>query len=158
MTRIGITGHQILPQEAAEFAERGIRAILSNLNQPVVGVSSLAAGADQLFAREIISSESKLHAVIPADGYADTFTEVDRLGYFELLGRASEITQLGFPTPTEEAYASAGYWIADHCDIMVAVWDGEPARGLGGTADAVAYARRAGRDVKVLWPRGLQRE
>jgi len=40
----------------------------------------------------------------------------------------------------------------------VAVWDGKPARGVGGTADIVSYARQKGVPVAVLWPDGAARE
>ena len=49
--------------------------------------------------------------------------------------------------------------MVEHADVLIAVWDGRPARGMGGTADAVAYARQRG--VPVLWvhaarPAGLE--
>ncbi|MEV5731635.1 hypothetical protein AB0N50_38930 [Streptomyces pharetrae] len=42
-------------------------------------------------------------------------------------------------------------------DELLAVWDGKPARGYGGTADVVAYAQRQGTAVRVLWPQGASR-
>jgi len=30
--------------------------------------------------------------------------------------------------------------VVDHCDVMIALWDGKPARGKGGTATIVSYA------------------
>lgn len=42
-------------------------------------------------------------------------------------------------------------------DRLLAVWDGKPARGFGGTADVVAYARRVGVPVDVIWPEGAVR-
>lgn len=38
------------------------------------------------------------------------------------------------------AYFSAGKLVVDQCDVLIAVWDREPARGIGGTGDIVAYA------------------
>ena len=43
-------------------------------------------------------------------------------------------------------------------DLLIAVWDGLPARGLGGTADVVAYARDHGIPVSVIWPEGARRD
>jgi hypothetical protein len=45
----------------------------------------------------------------------------------------------------------------DRSDVLLAVWDGRPARGFGGTGDVVAYARRRGVPVEVVWPRGAER-
>lgn len=42
-------------------------------------------------------------------------------------------------------------------DRLIAVWDGRPARGYGGTADLVAYARGLGVPVQVLWLAGAVR-
>jgi len=36
--------------------------------------------------------------------------------------------------------------------LLVAVWNGQPARGPGGTADAVAFARGLGRRVVHVNP------
>ncbi|MGW5646007.1 hypothetical protein ACWEV3_27990 [Saccharopolyspora sp. NPDC003752] len=41
---------------------------------------------------------------------------------------------------------------------MLAVWDGQPARGFGGTADVVDSARKRGVDVTVIWPDGARRD
>src|SRR5439155_12740709 len=35
----------------------------------------------------------------------------------------------------------------DRCDVLIALWDGQPARGRGGTAEVVALARRVGRPL-----------
>ncbi|HEY1620682.1 MAG TPA: hypothetical protein VGG25_23870 [Streptosporangiaceae bacterium] len=43
-------------------------------------------------------------------------------------------------------------------DELWAVWDGQPARGYGGTADVVAHARSKGIPVRVIWPEGARRD
>ncbi|WP_159402102.1 hypothetical protein [Streptomyces sp. 3211.6] len=40
---------------------------------------------------------------------------------------------------------------------LVAVWDGEPAWGYGGTAGVVAYAERMGVPARIFWPEGASR-
>jgi len=52
---------------------------------------------------------------------------------------------------------AGGEEVARRCDVLVAVWDGCPAAGLGGTADAVAFARSLGKQVVVMWPEGVRR-
>jgi hypothetical protein len=42
-------------------------------------------------------------------------------------------------------------------DVLYAVWDGNPARAYGGTADVVAYARDNDIPVQVIWPAGAKR-
>jgi hypothetical protein len=48
--------------------------------------------------------------------------------------------------------------MVDHADELYAVWDGQPARGYGGTADVVAYARQRSIPVRVIWPDGAERD
>jgi len=43
----------------------------------------------------------------------------------------------------------AGESIVNEADVLVAVWDGKPAAGLGGTADVVTYARNLGKPL--IW-------
>lgn len=154
---IGVSGHQRLPTGARDYAERKILALLAHQLARVIGLSSLAEGADQLFAGALLRSGGTLHAVIPAQGYEDTFEEAARQTYRRLLAAADIVTTLGYDEPCEQAYDTAGRFIVEHCDLLIAVWDGRPARGLGGTADAVAHARRLGRDVTIAWPEGVPR-
>ena len=46
----------------------------------------------------------------------------------------------------------------DQADELLAVWDGQPARAYGGTADVVAYAREHSTPVRVIWPHGAERD
>ncbi|ACU34159.1 hypothetical protein [Actinosynnema mirum] len=154
---IGVSGHQDLPASAQAHAEKRIRALLAEQAAPVTGVGSLAEGADQLFAQLVLAAGGSLHVVIPSRGYETTFAVEARCLYRELLARADTVTELDFPEPGEQAYYAAGHHVAECCDLLVAVWDGQPARGLGGTADAVAHARELGRDVMIVWPEGVRR-
>ena len=156
MTRIGVTGHQHLPHDAVDFITHGIRGVLGRHDR-IDGYSSLAAGADQLFATEVLAAGGRLHVVIPAADYDTTLGGEDLVRYHQLLGSASTTTQLHFAAPGEDAYEAAGRWIAAESQLLIAVWDGEPARGRGGTADTVAYARSLDHEVQVIWPDGVTR-
>lgn len=157
MTEVGITGHQNIPAQAIEYIVNGIRALLAEQCPPLLGYSSLAAGADQLFAQELLAAGGALHAVIPSDRYETTFSGEGRLRYAALLSSATTTTVLTYSEPSEEAYDAAGRWIADHCRLLIAVWDGKGARGRGGTADAVAHAQQLGKVVRIVWPAGVIR-
>ena len=152
MTTIGVTGHQQLPEGVRIHAEQAITELLRDRPPPVIGLSSLAEGADQIFADVLLRSGGILHAVIPCWGYASTFDEAGRQNYLRLLGEARSVTTLAYAKPSEQAFDAAGQYIAENCDLLVAIWDGQPARGHGGTADAVEYARRLGREIAVTWP------
>ncbi|WP_237707452.1 hypothetical protein [Serinicoccus profundi] len=84
-------------------------------------------------------------------------TDEDRHRFQQLLAAATKVEQLNYRQPSEDAYLAAGRRVVDLCDVLVAVWDGLPAQGKGGTADVVEYAREVGKPVEVVWPAGLTR-
>ncbi len=157
MTVVGATGHQQIPGPAIEFVRTKIGSVLDQSGQ-FTGVCCLAAGADQLFARAVLERGGFLHAIIPSEGYEATFaSKTDRDTYVSLLQRADIVERLPFPRPSEDAFLAGGKRVADEANVIVAIWDGKPARGKGGTADVVAYARERRKRVVVIWPHGLDR-
>lgn len=157
MTVVGATGHQHVPPEATAHVTSGIREVVHSHRTGLVGVCSLATGADQLFARAVLDAGGALHVVVPCDKYEETFQGADLAAFHDLLQQAEQVETLRHPEPIEEAFYAAGRRVVDLCDVLIAVWDGEPARGLGGTADVVEYARSGGRQVVVIWPPGVRR-
>ncbi len=160
MTLIGCTGHQRLSSSTRRDVAAAIAAILATVgDEELVGLSSLAEGADQLFAFAVLAAGGQLRAVVPSQDYERGFqSDQPRDIYTSLLRLASDCTTLSFPAPSQEAFLAAGYEIADRCDVLLAVWDGQGAAGKGGTADVVSYARGRGLDVRVIWPSGASRE
>ena len=115
-------------------------------------------GRSDLRSEAVLAQGGSLTAVLPCAGYERSFTvpaALDR--YRKLKQRANEIVELDFDTPGEEAYWAAGQNVVDLADEMLAVWDGKESGGLGGTADVVAFARRKGVPVTVIWPAGSSR-
>ncbi|MFE6702961.1 hypothetical protein [Streptomyces sp. NPDC057718] len=153
-----MTGHRSIPAEAEAHVLAGLRAALCGRDRATQALSSLAVGADQLFADLALTCGAELTAVIPSGDYEACFENADDLArYRKLKARAAQEVRLDFPHSTDEAYYAAGAYIADHCDRLLAVWDGLPARGLGGTGDIVTYARTLGRPVTVIWRDGILR-
>jgi hypothetical protein len=142
--RVGISGHQSLKDPAGwGWVRRQMRDCLASLPPPVVGVTSLAVGADTMFARLVLELGGSLEAVVPFAGYEETFAEgADREMYWTLLGGAARVEVLEREGTDEEAYYEAGKRVADLSALLILVWNGEPAAGLGGTGDIAAYARR----------------
>lgn len=155
--RFGVTGHQILPAEIVERAVEHWQGVLPP-GELLCGVSSLAEGADQLFAAHVLASGGRLDVIVPCEGYAASLvTEEGRTRFARLRAAARSVVTLPFPGPSEAAYLAAGQALVDRCDHLFAVWDGRPARGPGGTADIVEYAHAQGRPTTVLWVDGVVR-
>jgi hypothetical protein len=156
--RVGCTGHQNLPEQAIEPIRRMLLEALSAERHSLTGVMSLAEGADQLFATLVLERGGGLHVVVPSLHYEDSFETTAGAERFKaLLAEAISIETLPYAEPSERAFLDAGRRVVDLSDLLVAVWDGEPARGKGGTADIVAYARTRNVSVRVVWPPGLSR-
>lgn len=155
---VGETGHQGLSEDIRDHVVFDMARILSQLPEPWAGLCSLAGGADQEFAQQVLTHGGRLRVVVPSRGYETTFaTLAERTQYNALLAEAEDIVRLDFPEPSEEAFFAAGKMIVDGSDLLIAVWDGEASRGLGGTADVVSYALSKGKRVEVVWPAGAQR-
>jgi hypothetical protein len=155
LRRIGVTGHRALPDDPAFVAavERVVIGLLDGKRADVVIVSALAEGADRLVPEIILAhADAGLEAVLPMEPArfeGDFPTAVSRAAFRALLARAGEIRVVP-PRPTRnESYEAAGLAMLARIDCLIAVWDGQPARGRGGTAEIVAHARARG--LPVLW-------
>lgn len=133
-----------------------IDELLRSIDQPIVGWTSLAMGADQIFAEAVLAAGGGLVFVNPCQGVESTIG-ADCIEAFERLRSVSREIPPPFPEPTPEAFWAAGQTIADTVDQLIAVWDGEPSAGLGGTADVVEYRQSLGRPWVRVWPRGASR-
>jgi hypothetical protein len=148
--RLGITGHQYRPEIDWCWVEKEIDNAFAELNGIDYAYSSLASGADQLFAEVALRRGVKLVAVVPLDRYERFLEGASRQAYDRLLlSSAEKVERPGDPNP-EKAFLEAGKYIVDQVDRVIAVWDGKPSRGLGGTADIVAYAKSKKRPVLHL--------
>jgi hypothetical protein len=121
--------------------------------------SPCGPGADQVFARAVLDVGGLLHVVIPAARYRDGFEDEDaKRGYDEPMDRATYAEPPDDVESTGEAHMAGGRAVVDRSDLPAAAWDAKPARGHGGTADVVAYARGRGVPVEVVWPEGASRD
>lgn len=125
-------------------------------------VSALAEGADQL-AVEAMPRDWTLDAILPLpeEAYLDDFRrsavdgETDvRETFLKHLGRAGTVLALpddAGARPRDRAYARLGGFLLRQIDLLVAVWNGRPEAGRGGTAEVVRTALDAG--IPVVWIR-----
>ena len=149
---IGVTGHRKLRNEcfiAEQVQKIGVKikeTIPGSTNSPVEFriLSPLAEGADRLVARELLKvSGSQLKVVLPLekDEYLKDFAQGEsREDFNKLLESATSVIQPVSNSKRPDAYMAIGRYIVDHCDVLIAIWDGNTANDKGGTADVVDYA------------------
>lgn len=157
--RIGITGHSKLTPTSVPLVANALRVDLAQRDKPLVGVSCLARGADQLFARAVLEVGGDLAVVLPSADYRDRKVKPENRDEFEnLFGQAADVRVLPYETADRDAYAAAGDAVLADVDVLVAVWDGAPPDGKGGTGDTVHQAWERGLPVTIIWPEGAARD
>jgi hypothetical protein len=153
---VGFSGHRQLadPAKADACLTQALVALAAQAPGEWIGISSAALGSDLLFARRVLERGIAWRVLLPfapaefsKDFDVEEWQEVEGL-----LARAESVTVLGGDGSRDEAYLDCGIETVNACDVLVALWDGEPARGRGGTAEIVTYARELGRPLIVIDP------
>lgn len=159
---VGITGHRRLrnPDPRLVAAMRAVRDAIksSHADRPVTVMSGLAEGVDQWGVRLWLQADGvSLAAVLPASrgGYVTQFQDAAaREGFEDLLRAARDVVELPESGNADEGYEALAHFLVQKADVVVAVWDGRPPAGPGGTGAVVARARAAGRPL--AWIRAAQ--
>ncbi|MBF9069431.1 hypothetical protein I2501_15510 [Streptacidiphilus sp. NEAU-YB345] len=160
MVTLAVTGHRDLTERTAELVRIELRKLLASLAEqgPLTGLSCLARGADTIFAEELVDAGGKLVVVLPSRHYRENKVRPEQAETFDRLVRAAvEVHELAYAQVSEEAYQAANEVLLSRADTLVAVWDGEPPAGPGGTGDVVRRSRAAGVAVVRVWPEGSKR-
>jgi len=159
MTRLAVTGHRGLSEKTTALVDAALRIEISKraADGSLVGLSCIADGADALFARAILDYGGALHVVVPARQYRDGLPEEHHATYDGFIAEAAEIIRLDHVESDSDAHMDASLRMLADADELLAVWDGQPARGQGGTADVVDAARDRSIPVTVVWPTGAAR-
>ncbi|MEV4559660.1 hypothetical protein AB0K51_22060 [Kitasatospora sp. NPDC049285] len=159
MTVIAVTGHLDLTSTTACAVRCALAALLAPYPAAeLTGVSCLAPGADSVFADAVLDLGGRLVAVLPGTDYPDPQADAaERAEFARLRTAAHQVVVLPAEQLDSAAYVAANDELLRLADELVAVWDGRPGNGPGGTADMVAAARAAGVPVRLVWPPGAAR-
>jgi len=155
-----------------ELFDRRSRQILQSSPQLPVAfsiVTPLAEGADRLVTKALLGEknfgDTRIEAILPLrkeDYVRDFRSEASRQEFEALLGMARRPITLKGPShrgdlfatdsgsDRRQAYEDVGRYVVDHCDVLIALWNGKPSGGKGGTAEIVEYARKRRRPMIVI--------
>ena len=156
MIAVGVSGHRNLQdlEIVSNAVDEALREILAAFGDNSLQViSPLAEGADRLVAWRAMANYS-VCLIVPlplemSDYMLDFNSRASRSEFSTLIAQADRVFELPEAETREAAYLASGMYVLDHSDVLIAVWDGEPARGTGGTAEIVAEARRRG--MPIAW-------
>jgi hypothetical protein len=148
---IGFTGHRKLPDEA-----RCRKLLYDFLSQRkaaapgmIYGVASVAAGADLLFGESCIDLGIPLLVLLPmpAEHFREDFDAATWARAEQVMSQAVSVEVTGGNQPRDELYYECGIETVQQSRLLLALWNGEPSHGMGGTADVVSFAKDLGRPV-----------
>jgi hypothetical protein len=129
------------------------RAVYGNEPQTrLVCLSPLAEGSDRLLAKVALEQEFALICPLPfaRSEYEKDFQSDESRNEFRTLLAGSSVLELDGARgdAQDRSYEAAGRLVVRNCDILIAIWDGKPSKGLGGTADVIRFAVNHG---PVVW-------
>lgn len=155
---IGVTSHRNIPGREIETIRRRVRDFFVQLQHdfptlPLVVLSPLAEGGDQIVAEEALAVGARLIAPLPLprDLYVEDFHHAATHVRFDALCARAQVIDLPLlPDSTHHGvgshgpqrnrqYGHAGVFIARHCHLLLAIWDGKTTARLGGTAQVAEY-------------------
>jgi hypothetical protein len=166
--RVGVTGHrdlsdadpEILRATIAEIFEMiasSVQAVQMHSDAPaiyskeapaVLLISALAIGADTLAAELALERKWHLAVAMPffEEAYERDFVKEAAPAFKAMLERAraeGAVVELDNDDPQQrpQGYLQSGRFMLRHCDLMLAIWNGGPSAGVGGTGDVIAEAR-----------------
>jgi hypothetical protein len=170
---VGVTGHRDLrPQDLAALRHE-VTGVLETIRKqapgcPVVLLSGLAEGADQLVAEVALEVGVLLAAVLPMplEIYRTTMPEPAQKRLDDLLLRANftitlpldgrTIDQIRDSDDAQAAcYEELAVFLVRNSQALLALWDGKPSEKLGGTGrvvrHAVAETRHSASQCRVVY-------
>ncbi|HXN35191.1 MAG TPA: hypothetical protein VN877_03415 [Opitutaceae bacterium] len=153
---VGFSGHRQLGDAAA--VARAVKAALESLRLESTGEwvaqSSVATGGDQLFAAQAMALGLSWYAILPMPRteFSSDFTEAEWQAVERALEKAEHVRVIKESGSRNDAYLDCGMETVNGSDVLLAVWDGDPVRGKGGTADVVEYARSIGKPLLIIDP------
>jgi len=156
MTILGVTGHRDLKEECIEYYSKQIHELLFKLktNYPdIIIYSPLSDGADRLVVKEGIKLNIPFSVILPMqiEKYIMDFKENSLKEFEQLLCKADKIVTISLhKNNTEESistyslqrdyqYEDCGRYIANSCDRLIALWDGNYIGLKGGTGEVTKY-------------------
>jgi hypothetical protein len=148
---IGFSGHRTLPDEAKcrRLIYDFMAAKKAATSEIICGVSSVAAGADLLFAEICLELGIPLRILLPMprEYFQQDFDAATWSRAEQVMQKAAAVEVTGNQTLREERYYECGIETVQQTQLLIVLWNGKPAQGMGGTEEIVTFARDMGKPV-----------
>ena len=141
--KIAFTGHRPhrLSGKEKEIAEEIYRIlkILNDTEYIEAVYSGMAQGADQLAALQAIKIGLPLYCAYP---YRRGFCPQE-----EYINDAAVRIEFISEKYSKNCFAIRDKYMVNHCDLLIAIWDGE---SYGGTYETMKYAKKQGKRILCI--------
>lgn len=152
---VGFAGHRRVTDPAALKAviRRELEAFDADLDGELMGICSAAAGADLLFLEACGELGIRTVVILPfgEERFRQDFDDPavwERSRQLVSAAHWSEVAPGNEDAPA--AYHVVARRMLEVADRMLFAWDGNPARGLGGTGETVAEAAHWGTPARII--------
>ena len=147
---VAVTGHRDLVAAEIDGIRHRVRVLFSNLREAYPDLelrlmSPLAEGADMLAAEVAVEMNVPLDVPLPmpvSDYLGEFDNDTATIRFRSLCEAASKVFVLNAGTEEKEPaqrYAQLGVFLASHCHVLLAIWDGKESDKLGGTSQVVRF-------------------
>ena len=152
---VAFTGHRPdklggykLPNDTYIRVCQRIDTALKELNPEKV-ITGMALGVDQWAASIAHKLGIPYLAAIPFEGQEKAWPEASQKTFRLLRKLASEEVIVSPGGYSADKMQVRNIWMVDHCDTLIAVWDGTS----GGTGNCVEYAKSVNKEIYYIDPR-----
>jgi hypothetical protein len=155
---LGVSGHRDIPAGDEAILQEAVKSIFADYRKrypdtPLIMLTGLAEGADQLVARVALEFGVEIGAVLPlqVSEYERDFVDpLTRQNFHDLLAKShwqvvvqpETVTDPREETQRNSCYAAVGHYICRHAQMLVTLWDGHDNGKVGGTAYVVRKFRK----------------
>lgn len=151
--KIAGTGHR--PNKLGGYSSEVLMKLVSTAKdalielQPTSVISGMALGWDTALALAALELKLPLVAAVPFHGQETAWPNISQIMYQDILKDASDVVYV-----CDKGYAPwkmqiRNEWMVDHCDVVLALWDGTS----GGTGNCIAYADKVKKPIHNVWDR-----
>lgn len=155
--KVGVTGHRELLNSniLKKILSTELKKLLKKEDSQYFVISPLADGADRIVAK-ILINDFNAELIVPLpfekEEYQKDFSTISQKEFNELINKAIEIYEVTSLNDIlrQIGYLKVGQEVVNRCDVLIAIWDGEDVRGVGGTGDIVMYAEQCKKPILYI--------
>jgi len=149
VTVFAVTGHRpkkaiLRPEDRNDLQPFARMALVAR--EPAKVITGMALGWDMAVAAACLELHLPYVAAVPFEGQERKWSPEDRKRYHNLLRRAESVEVIS-EHRLNVAYITRDEWMVDHCDRLLALWDGSKS----GTGTTVNYAIKKRVPYENLW-------